>query len=72
MRQVDSEKIIIKMNPREIVYLDNIIQGYDGLALVTTIDASAGEVLVHVTPGTKKEVLAILRHFPKPIEIKSE
>jgi hydrogenase maturation factor len=59
------------MNPREIVFLDNIIQAYDGLGLVTTTDAAAGEVVIHVTEGTRDEVMKILRNFPRNIEILS-
>ena len=66
---MNGEKIKIKINPKEIAYLDNIIQGYDGLALVTTIDAAAGIVVVHVTPGTKTDTLNILTNFPREIEI---
>lgn len=68
---MDKGKIKLRMNPREIVYLDNIIQAYDGLGLVTTTDAAAGEVVIHVTDGTRDEVMKILNNFPKNIEILS-
>lgn len=57
------------MNSKEIFYLDNIIEGYDGLGLVSTVNAALGEVVIHVTPGTKEDVIAILHSFPKKIEI---
>lgn len=68
---MDNGKIRVRMNPREIVFLDNIIQAYDGLGLVTTIDAAVGEVVIHVTEGTREEVMKILSNFPRNIEILS-
>lgn len=68
---MDKGKIKVRLNPREIVFLDHIIQAYDGLGLVTTTDAAAGEVVIHVTEGTRDEVMKILSNFPRNIEILS-
>lgn len=62
-------KIKVKMEPREIVYLDNIIEGFDGLAIVSTGKSGTGEVTLHVTPDTYDEVMLILKNFPLPLTV---
>lgn len=61
--------IKIRMEPQYIVMLDNVIEGYDGLAIVSTGNPKMGEVTVHVTPDTYDEVMDILRHLPWPVTI---
>lgn len=60
-------RIYIKMEPKEIVYLDNILEGFDGLGIVSTGNPKTGEVYIHVTPDTRDEVLEILNNFPKEL-----
>lgn len=57
------------MEPRDIVYLDNIIEGFDNLAVVSTGKSGTGEVTLHVTPYTYDDVMAILERFPWPLTI---
>ncbi|MDT3699138.1 MAG: DUF4911 domain-containing protein [Thermincola sp.] len=60
-------QIKVRMEPRQIVMLDNLIEGYDGLAIVSTGKGKTGEVTLHVTPDTYDDVMGILRAFPWPI-----
>ncbi len=60
-------KIYIKMDPKDIVYLDNILEGFDGLGIVSTGNPKTGEVYIHITPDTKDDVLKLLQEFPKPL-----
>ena len=62
-------QIKVRIDPRNIYILDDVIEGYDGLGLVTTINAKMGEVVVHVTPDTYDDIMAILQNFPCPITI---
>ncbi len=66
---MDKCRIRIRLEPQYIVMLDNVIEGYDGLAIVSTGDPKLGEVTVHVTPDTYDEVMAILVNLPWPITI---
>jgi len=65
-------KIKIRMEPKNIVMLDNVMEGYDGLGIVSTGNPQTGEVTVHVTPDTYDEVVAILRNLPWSITILAE
>ncbi|NLT96207.1 MAG: DUF4911 domain-containing protein [Clostridia bacterium] len=60
-------KILIKVDPKDIAFLTKIFEGYDGLAVVSTLDREKGLVALTVTPETKEDVLEILRNFPKTI-----
>lgn len=60
-------KIFIKVEPRDIAYMNKIFEGYDGLAVVTTLNGQDGLIALTVTPETKSDVLAILYNFPKKI-----
>lgn len=62
-------QIKVRMEPRQIVMLDNIIEGYDCLAIVSTGKSKTGEVILHVTPDTYDDVMAILQNLPWPITI---
>jgi len=66
---MDKYQILVRMEPREIVMLDNIIDGYDGLAIVSTGKSGTGEVTVHVTPDTYDDVMDILRNLPWEVTI---
>lgn len=64
---MEKNQIKIKMDPKHIVYMDNIIEGFDALAIVSTGKTGTGEVTLHVTPDTYDDVMAILRNFPWPL-----
>jgi len=57
------------MEPKNIFFLDNIIEGYDGLGIVSTGNPGTGEVIVHVTPDTYADMMDILQNLPWPVSI---
>lgn len=71
LRNVFNKDLVIfaRMNPKDIGFLDKIMEAYDGLAIPSTHDGKSGELHIHVTKETKEDVLEILRNFPRPIEI---
>ncbi len=46
--------------PSEIHMLRFILEAYDGIALVTTLDADLGMVELSIAPGCEEEVVQIL------------
>ena len=66
------EMILLKMEPNHIDFFNKLIEGYDNLALVTTIDAKLGEVALRVSEYTKKDILAILKCLPIPLNVISQ
>jgi len=68
MDKMDRCRINIRMEPRKIFFLDNVIEGYDGLAIVSTGNPKTGEVTVYVTPDTFDDVVEILRNLPWTVQ----
>ncbi len=48
------------MTPHQIHYLRFILEAYEGIALVSTLDQNLGLVQLSIAPGCEKDVLAIL------------
>ncbi len=48
------------MTPDRIHYLRFILEAYEGMALVSTLDRDLGLVLLSIAPGCEEDVLAIL------------
>lgn len=67
---MESIKKIYRIDPREIAYLRFILEGYDGLAVLTTLDPEAGIVSLYISPECEKEVDGIIRGLSKEITIK--
>ncbi len=65
----DKLQIKVRMEPKNIFFLDNIIEGYDGLGIVSTGNPGTGEVIVHVTPDTYADMMDILQNLPWPVSI---
>jgi hypothetical protein len=65
---MDTISLIIQIPPQEIAYLSFIIESYEGVAVVRTIDPRAGLVELMVSPHFQVEMDAVLadlaREFP--------
>jgi hypothetical protein len=60
----------LEISPARIHFLKFILEGYDGLALLTTIDARQGLVEIHYPPETESDLKRLL-HSIEPQLIKS-
>ena len=58
----------IQIHPEKINYFNRILEGYEYLGVVSTLDKKKGIVLIRSTPDTKEDVKKILENLP--IEIK--
>ena len=54
-------KKFLRIDRREICFLKFILEAYDGIATLTTIDPHQGIVLLRIAPGCEDEVETILR-----------
>jgi len=50
----------ITINPSRIAFLKFILEGYDGLAILSTLDAKQGKVLLRFPEGRRGEVISLL------------
>lgn len=68
-----SEEILkIKVKPKDIDLLNKFIEAYDNSAIVTTLDAKDGLLVLWVTADTVKDVRKILKYIPVNVEILEE
>ena len=74
MNTVKTEKteIYARVATHDIDFLSKIIEGYDNLGILSTLDPARGEVIIRVTEDTFPEMMDILHHLPFPIEIEPE
>ena len=49
-----------RMDRRRIGYLRFLLEGYDGIAVLETLDPAEGRVALHVAPGCEPDVRALL------------
>lgn len=57
------ELVKIKINPKDINFFNRIIEGYEYLGMVSTLDKKEGIVIVRTTPDTYDEVRDIIDHL---------
>ena len=58
-----------RVDRREIAFIKFILEAYDGLAVLETLDPMAGMVVFHIAPGCEAEVDAVLQDLKKEILI---
>jgi hypothetical protein len=65
---MDTIPLIIKIPPQEIAFFSFIMESYEGVAVVRTLDPQEGVVELMVSPHFQQELAAILadldRQFP--------
>ncbi len=54
----------VKVAPAQIDLFNKIIEAYDNLALVSTVDAETGLLAVWTTPDTRQDVLKLIHKMP--------
>jgi hypothetical protein len=66
---LETIKKYYRVDRREISFLKFILEAYDGIATLTTIDANAGLVLLRIAPGCETDAEMILQDLKKEIMI---
>lgn len=65
-------RIYLRIPRKDITLLTKIIESYDNLGVVSTVNAAEGLVLIHLTPDTKETVMEILSELSFIEEIREE
>jgi hypothetical protein len=66
---LETIKKFLRIDRREICFLKFILEAYDGIATLTTIDAQQGIVLLRIAPGCEGDVEAVLQDLKKDMII---
>jgi len=56
-----------RVDRRKIAFLRFIIEAYDGLAILTTLDSEAGLIELQIAPGCVQDVETILENLKDDI-----
>ncbi len=60
-----------RVDRSEIAYLRFIFEAYDGIAVVKTVDAQKGIIVLHIAPGCEDDVEYVLHDLKKEIMIET-
>jgi hypothetical protein len=58
-----------RVDRRGIAFLRFIFEAYDGIAMVKTVDAQKGIILLYIAPGCEQDVDYVLQDLEKQIMI---
>jgi len=59
MRQTG--KYLLSIDRKEICYLQWIIESYDGMASMRTINPANGEIEISIIPGCKEDMVSLMK-----------
>jgi hypothetical protein len=60
-----------RIDRRQIAYLKFILEGYEGLANLSTIDAERGVVVVHISPGCEDDFESLIEDLGRHMIIRT-
>ncbi|RJR41411.1 MAG: DUF4911 domain-containing protein [Desulfobacteraceae bacterium] len=60
---METHKVLYRIPTQDIAYLRMIIESYDGMAVVRTVDPRAALVELQISPGCETLVQEILDHL---------
>ena len=69
MRILQTVTKYLRIDRREIAFLKFIIEAYDGIAVVSTVDPMAGIVKLGIAPGCEADVEMVLQDLKKDVMI---
>ena len=64
----EASYVYIDIRPGDTNYVNRILEGYEYLGVMTTLDAD-GRCVIRSTPDTKDDVVAVLRSLDIPLRI---
>ena len=65
------EMLVCRVAPTDIDLFNKLLEGYDNLAYVTTVDAGVGRMALRFAATARKDLLAVLHCLPFPVAIES-
>ena len=69
-----TSKYTLSVHTKEICWLQWIIESYDGMASVRTIDPANGEIEISIAPGCDEEIFSLIKYLREEgsIHVKAE
>ncbi len=69
---MEPDSVYIELNPHDVNFVNRILESYEYLGTLTTIDPARALCCIHSTADTKGEVAALLGTLDVPVRIVSE
>ena len=60
---MDDTRVYIEIPPQEVNYINRIIEGYEYLGILTTLDPKRATCQINSTADTKPMVIDVLTHL---------
>lgn len=60
-------KKYFRIDRKEICFLKFIIEAYDGIGVLTTINSAKGIIVINIAPGCEADVEVIIKDLEKSI-----
>ena len=67
LNPAETIKLHYRVDRREIAFIRFIIEAYDGLAVVKTLDPETGLIELQIAPGCEQDVAMILQDLKRNI-----
>ena len=67
--EMQMSKLILFVDRRDICYLQWLIESYNGMASMSTINQATGQVEIAIAPGCKEEVNSLIRYLKQEGDI---
>ncbi len=61
--------LVCQVEPGDIDLFNKLLEGYDNLAMITTVDSTLGRMVLRFADTARKDLLAILHCMPIPVSI---
>jgi hypothetical protein len=58
---MEDEEVYIEVPPSAVNYINRILEGYEYLGILTTINRKRATCVIHSTKDTRGEVIAVLK-----------
>ena len=65
----NSAAVYITVAPAHITFVCKIMEGYEYLGVVTTLDRASGLLAIRATPDTRNEALKVIHTLPIPFTL---
>jgi len=60
---MQTSRYILSIRRNEICYVQWIIESYDGMASMRTINPAKGEIEISISPGCEQEIFSLIRYL---------
>ncbi len=64
---MEPDALYIEISPHDVNYVNRILEGYEYLGVLTTIDAARAVCCIHTTADTRDDARAVIESLGIPV-----